>query len=216
MRAARGLLAATWLGFASLAAAQSSPPESGAVSPSQVREIDGERSDVRFELRILLRHLDGRFLSLRGKLRIDDDAERADIAVSLDSNSVWMAKESNAEYARSAEFFDAARHPQIHFTATAIPLSLFREGGEMPGAVTLRGKTRPMTLTVDAAICDRPGEDCDVIARGAVDRSDFGMTSKTLFVGKRVELSFRIRLRKEPAPDAPATPAPEADSESRP
>ncbi|MCB1561301.1 MAG: YceI family protein [Xanthomonadales bacterium] len=219
MRATWRLLVAGVIGFAPLAAAQSLPLRPEAANPpstSLIRDIDGERSDVRFELRILLRHLEGRFLSLHGNLRIDETVQRADIAVSIDSNSVWMAKESNAEYARSGEFFDAAHHPQIRFQATAVPLSLFREGGEMPGRVTLRGVTRPLTLSVDPASCERPGDDCDVIARGTVDRSDFGMTSKTLFVGKRVELSFRIRLRETPAPETPATVSPTPGREHRP
>src|SRR5690606_20512553 len=194
---AAGLLAMLTLTATPSAAAQDAPQ-------TVLREIDGERSDVGFELRILLRHLGGRFLSLRGALRIDDARQLTDIEVSLDSNSVWMAKESNAEYARSAEFFDAARHPHIRFSASGIPLSLFREGGEMAGTVELRGVTRPMTLTVEPSGCERPGDGCDVFARGSVDRRDFGMSSRMLFVGKQVDLSFRIRLRPLSPEEAPA------------
>ncbi len=75
----------------------------------------------------------------------------------------------------------------------------------MQGTVTLRGVSRPMSLTVEPADCQRPGDDCDVRARGSVDRSDFGMTSKTFWVGKRVDLNFRIRLRpREAVETAPA------------
>ena len=196
MRKVAGLFAAGLLTAVALTVPPVADAQNAQDAPQILtRQFDGERSDVGFELRILLRNLSGRFLSLRGELRIDKARDQADIDVVLDSNSVWMAKESNAQYARSAEFFDAGRYPHIRFRAAAISPSLFSEGGSLHGTVTLRGVTRPMVLTVDPADCEHPGDDCDVLARGSVDRSNFGMTSKTLFVGKRVDLNFRIRLR---------------------
>jgi len=199
MKALRGLLGAGLLATTILAATPATASEAIPTPPGhRLHDFDGERSDVAFELRVLLRHLRGRFLSLRGSLLVDEARQHADIDVSLDSNSVWMAKESNAEYARSGEFFDAERFPHIRFHASDVPMTLFRRGGAMSGEVELRGIRRSMTLDVEPANCERPGIDCDVSASGAVDRSEFGMTSKTFFVGKQVELFFRIRLRDVP------------------
>jgi len=49
-------------------------------------------------------------------------------------------------------------------------------------------------LTVAPSACGRPAHDCDVVATGAVRRSDYGMDAWTLAVSDRVVFVLRARL----------------------
>ena len=54
------------------------------------------------------------------------------------------------------------------------------------------------TLTVAPSPCARPAKDCDVVATGAVRRSDYDMDDWMMAVSDRVVFVLRARL-KEPA-----------------
>lgn len=165
--------------------------------------IDSAASRIEFAVRLMLvKRLDGRFPRVEGEVRLDPAQGRAGIDVRIDAREVEMARASWADWARSAEFFDAAHHPWIRFQAADVPLVLFRDGGALQGMLTLRGTTRPVTLEVLPSICEHPGTDCPVRAEGALERNDFGMTARRFVLGNRVRLQFEIHVR--PAQAEPA------------
>jgi polyisoprenoid-binding protein YceI len=118
-----------------------------------------------------------------------------------------MERPDYAEWARSPEFFDAARHPWIRFNARGVPLQLFGDGGTLDGALTLRGITRPATLELLPSDCDEPGLGCPVRAEGELSRSAFGMTARRFVLSDKVRLAFTIRIADPAAaPSVEATP----------
>jgi len=72
---------------------------------------------------------------------------------------------------RSAEFFDAERHPHIAFRVDRITPS--DRGVTVTGALTVRDRTRP--LTFDATVSASGGE-VQLDAEVEVNRADYGMT----------------------------------------
>ena len=70
-----------------------------------------------------------------------------------------------------------------------------REGGLLEGDLSIRGISRPRSLTVAPATCLRPALDCDVVATGAVRRSDYDMDDWKLAVNDRVLFVLRARVR---------------------
>jgi polyisoprenoid-binding protein YceI len=73
---------------------------------------------------------------------------------------------------RSADFFDSGNYPGITFTAEAIRPS--DQGVAVTGALTVRGRTRP--LSFDAAASVRGDGEVGLDAEVIINRADFGLT----------------------------------------
>lgn len=161
--------------------------------------IDTAHSIAGFSVRAAwVKRIDGRFAHIEGVVRQEADQAWL-LEVRVASGSVLMGRESHEDWARSADFFDTVRHPWIEFRAAGLSKTVLRAGGAIEGVLTLRGISRPVRFELLPAECVRPGIECPVQARGEVDRSQFGMTARRMFVSDKVKLSFDIRLR-EPAP----------------
>lgn len=201
-----GALALAWLAgvFAAHAGQAAAPPASGtppsahaAAEPASgpVRwTIRGAQSSAQFRIRLLgIVPMSGEFTQLRGEIAFD--AARGELRVDawLPSGEVRMDNESHAAWARSAEFFDAANHPTIHFRSRPLPLSVLRDGGAIDGNLTLRGVTRAVGLKVERGACDFARDrECTLEVYGQVRRTDFGMAARRATVGDWVSLRLRI------------------------
>lgn len=177
-------------------------PAAGPTSPSSAFAIDGRRSEVvfRVQLRAKQREVEGRVAAPRGELT---GSARAGwrVQVKVDGRSLrvdgprWMERAT-----RSDAFLAVNRHPAIRFASDRFEDRVLHAGGELPGQLTLRGLTRPVSLRLLPSDCARPGQDCDIHVQGQLSRQDFGMTAYRAFLKDGVELRFRMRLRAEPAP----------------
>ena len=77
---------------------------------------------------------------------------------------------------RSADFFDSDNHPDITFTADDIRPSA--HGVTVTGALTIRGRTRPLSFDATASV---PGDGEVWLDAGVrVNRADFGITWNVL------------------------------------
>lgn len=165
--------------------------------------IDTGQSDAGFALRALLvKRIEGSFSRVEGVIERQPGGARFDVDVRIAADSVRMDKEDHARWARSADFFDAARHPWIQFRAADISERVLHEGGEILGELTLRGITRRVGFAVEPGECPRPGIDCVVRARGEVQRGDFGMDARRIVLGDRVRIDFSIRTHDHGASPA--------------
>jgi polyisoprenoid-binding protein YceI len=165
--------------------------------------IDDARSQAQFRIRLLgIVPMSGEFLRPRGTIAFDADGGDARVDASLPSAELRMANPAHADWARSAEFFDAARHPEIHFRSRPIPQRVLREGGPIDGELTLRGVTRAVGLKVERGGCDPArARECEIEVYGQVRRSDFGMAARRATVGDWV--SLRLRIVAVASDDAP-------------
>lgn len=105
-----------------------------------------------------------------------------------------------SEWTRGPRFFESDRYPVVAFVSRPYPEELLRRGGPLLGELSIRGVTRPETLTVAPSTCARPARDCDVVASGAVRRSDYDMDNWKMAVNDRVVFVLRARLHAEAAP----------------
>jgi polyisoprenoid-binding protein YceI len=88
-------------------------------------------------------------------------------AASIDTKNAQRDK-----HLRSADFFDSGNHPDITFTADGI-----RPSGHdvvVTGALTVRGRTRP--LSFDAAASVPGGGEVWLDAEVHINRAEFGLT----------------------------------------
>lgn len=179
-----------------------------ALAPAEPRasdllgHIDPALSRAEFSLRVIwVRRIEGHFEYIQGAIshRLPG---RFDVKVQIAAQSLSMRNPDHAEWARSAEFFDAERYPWIAFEAHDAPIDLLRDGGELRGLLSLRGVTLPASFELLPSVCARPGLDCAVEARGELQRGEFGMSARRWALSDKVRLALRFRLRQEAADPA--------------
>lgn len=152
--------------------------------------FDPACSHAEFSVRLLwLVPLRGRFPMITGQLEIDQARQQAMATVHIASAGLAMNRPAFDRRARGPEFFDVARHPSIDFASEPFPLRRLRTGGEIPGALTLRGIRRPASFTLAPAGCASPGRDCPFAADGELRRTDFGMHARHDGLSDRVRLA---------------------------
>lgn len=156
--------------------------------------LDPARSSAEFEIRAMwMFDVTGRFGAVTGEVDIDAEARTARVRARIDVRGVSMRRESYENWVKSAEFFDAARHPFVEFVSDSFPLATLDLGGDIVGHLSLRGVVRPMSLRLRPSQC--PGEAalrCPVVADGALQRSEFGMRSRRATLADRVRLHFSV------------------------
>jgi len=162
--------------------------------------LDSARSSAEFEVRVMwMFDIEGRFGAVSGEVDVDHEARSVRVRARIDARVVSMRRSSYEEWVKSDEFFDAARHPTIVFESEPFPLAALELGGDIVGNLTLRGVTRPVSLQLLASEC--PGAvalSCDVVADGAVQRSDFGMRTRRATLADKVRLHFTVRTVAPP------------------
>ncbi len=175
--------------------ARGRPPQRAAPAAGGLRwTFDPVRSTAQFRVRLFgLLPLSGDFNALAGAIAFDPARETAVVDAILRTDALRMGNASHAAWARSAEFFDAATYPEIHYQSAPIPRAVLRDGGRVDGQLTLRGNTRAVGLRIEGGDCD-PGMHrvCEVEVYGQVRRSDFGMASRRATVSDWVSLRLRI------------------------
>jgi polyisoprenoid-binding protein YceI len=164
---------------------------------AEVHRLDADTTLAEFSLRVVwVRKLEGQFTHIEGEITRETDRPGFSVDVRIAAESLQMHNPAYARWARSAEFFDAERHPWIRFHATDLREAVLVDGGQLRGKLELRGQTRPQVLDIAPAGCDRPGLDCAVIATAELRRSEFGMDSRKMSVADKVRLRLAIRLRE--------------------
>lgn len=189
MRRPRTAVPLGWPGLL-LLVALALPP----VARAEPVALDPARSSADFEIRAMwMFDIAGRFGAVTGEVDVDAEARSARVHARIDVRGVSMRRDSYEDWVKSAEFFDAARHPFVEFVSEPFPLATLDLGGDIVGHLTVRGVTRPMNLRLRPSQC--PGEAalrCPVVADGTLQRSEFGMRSRRATLADRVRLHFSV------------------------
>jgi polyisoprenoid-binding protein YceI len=169
---------------------------------AQRHAIDGAASKAGFTVRLIaVLPLDGEFGAIRGWIDVDRTAGTGRVHAVLAADSLSMRDPDHAAWARSAEFFDAARHPEIRFDSEPVALATLATGGRLRGRLSVRGIERPVALVLEPGTCT-PDDmlACEVGVRGRIRRSDFGMDARRATVSDWVALDIAIRTAADISP----------------
>ncbi len=117
-----------------------------------------------------------------------DNPEASAVEVIIQTASVRTHNENRDNDLRSSNFLEANTYPTITFKSTRIETT-GKDRYKMTGNLTIKGNTRPVTLSVV-----RYGEFNDPMmghriaysAQGQINRKDFGLTFNMLLDGKWV------------------------------
>ncbi len=171
--------------------------------------IDTSHSSVTFSVRhMMISNVKGEFGAFSGTARFDAAApEKASVEVDVELASIDTHDEKRDAHLRSADFFDAERHPKMTFRSTAVRPA--GDGLAVDGDLTIKGVTKRVTLAVDgpSAVHADPwgNQRIGASATATIKRSEFGITWNTaleaggVLVGDDVKISIDVSLVKQKA-----------------
>lgn len=171
--------------------------------------IDPAHSIIGFSIRHLeIAWVEGRFKDFKGTVRFDEsDVSRSSVEFSAKVESIDTGVEPRDKHLRTADFFDAAKHPEMSFKSTRVERR-GKDGYILHGDFTLKGVTKPVAIpfTVTGAIKDPWGNTrFGVSAQTKLDRRDYGITwgkaleNGGLDIGNEVTINLQLEAVK-PAP----------------
>jgi polyisoprenoid-binding protein YceI len=134
--------------------------------------LDPGRSGIRLKSKVMgLISVNGVFREVGGNGTVSPDGQVSG-TVTIAAASIDTRQTRRDTHLRSADFFDTGNYPDITFTVAGIRPS--GQGVAVTGALTVRGRTRP--LSFDAAASVHGDGEIWLDARVRVNRTDFGLT----------------------------------------
>ena len=148
--------------------------------------VDPLHSGVLFSIRHLgLAKVRGRFDRFDTTLDVGPTLAETGVEATVELASINTNNSDRDTHLRSTDFFSTDEHPEMHFVSRGIRPA----GGawELQGDVTLNGRTRPLTLTVEFnGVQEFPGQNrrhAGFSATGSLRRSEFGIEFGLLPIG---------------------------------
>ena len=139
--------------------------------------LDGAKSSVGLRTKSVwgLVKVNGVFGQVTGAAVISAAGE-ATGTITVAAASIDTGVKKRDDHLRSADFFDAAKYPDITFSATSVTLS--GENATVAGTLTVRDQTRP--VTVSGAVSANGTDEISLDAELPVNRGQYGMSFNQL------------------------------------
>ena len=162
-------------------------------------EVDPAHTTATFSVRhLMVSSVEGRFEKVSGNVVLDDaNPARSSVDIAIDAGSINTGNGQRDGHLKSPDFFDVAKYPKLDFKSKKIE----KAGAgkfKVQGDLTMHGVTRPVTLDVEgptAAIKDPMGRMVRaVVARGKLNRKDWGLTWNKALEGGGVLVSDEVQL----------------------
>jgi polyisoprenoid-binding protein YceI len=142
----------------------------------------------------------GTFNKVTGKVVIDRAAKKGTADITIDMKGVVTGEPKLTEHLLAADFFEADKFPTATFKSSNFTFS----GDKLTaiaGDLTLKGVTKPVTLTVTAFNCGTHPMNkkamCGADASTTIKRSDFGVKYAIPAVSDDVKLSIPVEAFKD-------------------
>ena len=141
-----------------------------------------------------------RFDKTSGRIVFDREAKSGAVDILIDTRSVDTGSALFNEHIQGEDFLDTAKYPTATFKSTRVEFD-----GDKParieGNLTLKGVTRPVTLTVTSfQAMFHPMAKRDAVGANAfavVKRSDFNAGKYAPYVGDEVRIDIAVEAIKE-------------------
>lgn len=154
--------------------------------------LDPSQTSIVFHTKALwLINVKGMFNALEGTGTVGTDGSVSGSIV-LDAASVDTKNKKRDDHLRSADFFAVETNPTMTFTLTGA-----RANGagpvELPGALTILGTTRPVTVVGDVIASE---SSATVSAELDIDRSEWGIMWAKMGAGLKSHVVITARFTK--------------------
>ncbi|MBV9654645.1 MAG: YceI family protein [Acetobacteraceae bacterium] len=136
----------------------------------------------------------GQFKDVSGTLVLDPASPaQSRLDISLPVASLFSSSGKLDEELRGADWFDAARFPDVRFESTSVTPT-GPDTAEIAGNLTLHGVTRPIVLTARFVGAGRnpvdDSYDAGFSGTATIKRSEFGVTKYIPLVGDEIALTI--------------------------
>jgi len=139
----------------------------------------------------------GSFGDITGTIVRDDvDIKRSWVEATIKAATVATRNERRDSHLRSASFLDVAEFPEIGYKSTSVERGTDRDMLRIKGLLTIRGKSREVTLDVTEVDHSRSPQGADVAYYTAVtriDRFDFGVRYGLGLIGRTVNIRIHVQ-----------------------
>jgi polyisoprenoid-binding protein YceI len=179
--------------------------------------LDKAHTEIGFKIRHFVSKVGGRFGKFEGTIVLDRaKPEESSVEVKIDTTSIDTGNPGREKHLNSPDFFDTAKFPEITFKSTKVAAK-GKDAYEVTGDLTMKGVTKPVTLTVSAngfTSDGRGGQKTGFDVTGKLNRKDFGVNwnavvDQNAMLSEDVDLVISVEANK-PAPKPAAPPAPAA------
>jgi polyisoprenoid-binding protein YceI len=147
-----------------------------------------------------LSKLRGKFNSSKGTIVLDTAAKTGTIDITVDASSLDFGHDKLTDHAKGKDMFDVGQFPAATYKG-----KITKFDGDKPkeiqGELTLKGVTKPVTLTVNQFLCKmhpmQKKEVCGADASGTFKRDDFGIDyGKNFGFDMNVKLAIEVEALK--------------------
>lgn len=171
-------------------------------------KIDASHSEVQFKVKhLMITTVTGHFSQFNVEAETGDDndfTKASTMAFSAEVDSISTNNADRDNHLKSADFFDAAKYPQILFKGS----SLKQDGDsyKLTGDLTIKDVTRSVSLDAEfgGIVVDPYGQTkAGFTVTGKINRKDFGLTwsavteAGSIVVSDDVRISCEIQLVKQ-------------------
>jgi polyisoprenoid-binding protein YceI len=167
------------------------------LAPAGTWNIDPAHSKVGFAVKHMgIATVRGEFKDFAGTIEIGDDLGSTSAYGAVKVASVDTNEPQRDEHLRSADFFDAADHPELAFTSTRIE-ALDEETFRITADLALHGVTNEVVLHADVQgteIDPWGNERVGLEVTGQLSRGDYGMTFNQALGSGNMLVSDNVRL----------------------
>jgi len=137
----------------------------------------------------------GKFDKTSGTIVIDRAAKTGSVDIVVDAASVNFGLDAMDDKAKSADFFDVAKYPTVTYKGALKFVG--DEPKTIDGTITIRGVTKPLTLTINSSKCIQhpmlKKEVCGADAQGELNWSEFGMPMSKYGEGDMGKVTLHIQ-----------------------
>ncbi|MDZ4082875.1 MAG: YceI family protein [Bdellovibrionales bacterium] len=169
--------------------------------------VDPMHSKIGFEVpHLVISTVEGRFLKFEGEVKLSESFEKSVVNASAETGSIDTGVKDRDDHLKSADFFDAAKHPQLKLKSTAIKGK--PESFTLTADVTIKNTTKKVTFNGKYLGTAKDGygnEKAAFTLSAKINRKDFGLTWNQAVevgpvVGDQVTLELKVQAAKKVAP----------------
>ncbi|MGH8852705.1 MAG: YceI family protein [Telluria sp.] len=172
----------------------------GAAVAADTYKVDPNHTYPSFEADHGISFWRGKFKKTEGSVTLDRMAKTGTIDIIIDTSSVDFGHDGMNAHAKKADILDVTQFPTATFKAKSIKFT-----GDVPtsadGEFTLRGVTKPLTLTINKFKCfEHPQlkrEVCGADASAQFNRGDFGVNIALTRFSPEVKLAIQVEAVKQ-------------------
>lgn len=165
--------------------------------PPMLWNLDPSHSSVEFAVKhMAISTVRGKFRVFAGTAETDEKGQLTAITATVDATTIDTGAEQRDGHLKSADFFDVENHPTFTFTSTRIEHPS-QDEVVVHGELTMRGVTKPVTLTGELAA---PAKDpwgnqrAAVELTGKISRKEWGLVWNTALETGGVLVSDDVKL----------------------